>query len=168
MIFRQYHEILSGLKTETRRIHRPRMTVGRDYAMVPKRGAPAWWFGHDDNIVGCVTNPREIIQQAYGRSTPEQGTVTSKQVNDIMRMDGYVQCRIRVLSIHQEPLFAIDHIGAAAEGVETRHDYAVLWEAINGSGSWRQNPDVWVIRFEVLPEVARLYALWRAQEDNDA
>ncbi len=33
--------------------------------------------------------------------------------------------------------------------------YRTLWESINGAGSWKKNPWVWVVNFEKLPEDGR-------------
>jgi hypothetical protein len=67
-------------------------------------------------------------------------------------------CRIklRIIDIRVERLQNISNEDAIAEGInmnetpciEAMNAYAILWESINGKGSWDKNPWVWVITFE--------------------
>lgn len=64
-----------------------------------------------------------------------------------------------VTGVRLERLQDISHDDACAEGIESQKGgaaacierYRELWESLNGVGSWRENPWVWVITFEVLP-----------------
>jgi hypothetical protein len=85
-------------------------------------------------------------------------------------------CRIflEVLTVRVERLQDISENDALAEGIDiftkdeklwkhglegwewssmtryAKEAYTILWEAINGKGSWEKNPWVWVIEFKVL------------------
>lgn len=46
-----------------------------------------------------------------------------------------------------------DHYGTCFDGRSYRDGFAILWDQINGPGSWAANPWVWVVGFErVTPE----------------
>jgi hypothetical protein len=128
MIFQQIDALLSGKKTQTRRIAKPteasishfqapdlirqvytyangrriKWNIGNDYAIVPKRGA-----------------------KSIGR-------------------------RVRITGIRREQLHAITEADAVSEGVGSVAQYRQLWESINGAGSWAKNPDVWVLTLELV------------------
>lgn len=65
---------------------------------------------------------------------------------------------LEVTSVRVERLHAITEDDARAEGVEAsngaapsgwaRHNFADLWESINGPESWEANPFVWVVGFK--------------------
>ena len=57
---------------------------------------------------------------------------------------------LRVTDVRVERLQAISEADARAEGVASVAEYAALWDAINGAGSWAANPWVWAIGFEVV------------------
>jgi len=66
---------------------------------------------------------------------------------------------LEVTGVRAERLQEITEKGADAEGVSTDAiiecegavgAYSVLWEKINGKGSWEANPWVWVYRFKLL------------------
>ena len=67
---------------------------------------------------------------------------------------------LEVIAVRVERLQDISEADAVAEGVdfaghtdEIMHDYSpderfsMLWESINGAGSWNENPWVWVVEF---------------------
>lgn len=65
---------------------------------------------------------------------------------------------LEVTGVRVERLQDISKADAIAEGVNAKHtadasytareSYAVLWEQINGPGSWDANPWVWVVEFK--------------------
>jgi hypothetical protein len=71
---------------------------------------------------------------------------------------------LEVTGVRVERLQTITEADARAEGVERtdeltgtaddilslRHAYSLLWEQINGAGSWESNPFVWCISFSVV------------------
>lgn len=130
--------------------------VGRDYAVSPGRGFPGAWV--------CFDHPRygyDIWEGSDPVST-DSGLVDWRK---IAAGQGYQPLRIRLLEIRREPLQAITLEDVIAEGIpqytlargvlsetppDPRWKYRELWESINGAGSWDANPDVWVLRFEVV------------------
>lgn len=172
MIFRQIDEILNGTKTQTRRVVKPSQfylypddwpggvysasdydaddgswsgnarfvyIVGRTYAVVPKRGMPAvWWCNYND----------------YGRKVPVyRADVKIADRDSYKTLGGWKPLRIRITAIRREPLQSITEADALAEGVESVEAYRALWESINGKtkgARWADNPDVWVLTFEVV------------------
>ncbi len=65
--------------------------------------------------------------------------------------------RLRILSVHQEPLLNISEEGAKAEGYSSREGYLEAFYRINNLSPHRQFYTfqdeilVWVVRFEVVP-----------------
>lgn len=64
-------------------------------------------------------------------------------------------CRtvLEITEIRVERLQEISEEDARAEGIQevgigAVHDFMILWESINGQGSWELNPWVWVIAFK--------------------
>gem|GEM_PF-6950604 len=60
--------------------------------------------------------------------------------------------RLTVTAVHAEPLHAITPAGCIAEGVpaddpDPLDAYRGVWETIHDTGSWRNNPDVYVYAF---------------------
>ena len=157
MIFKQVDEILSGQKTQTRRVVKPgegmyeaslaltaagnvKWAVGKTYAVVPKRGLPGVWWS--DLYLGSVSHPLVIEKpdaatQAYRIET------------------GWRPLRIRILAIRQGRLQDITEADAKAEGVADVAAYRELWESINGKtpgARWDANPTVFVLEFELVRE----------------
>ena len=73
---------------------------------------------------------------------------------------------LEVTGVRVERLRDISEADAAAEGVRQdygepfdatqtisdRRRYELLWETINGKGSWDLNPFVWVVEFKRVPQ----------------
>ena len=108
----------------------------------------ALWYEADDQ-------PRN-----NGRGTKFKGKLRSSihMPRDASRIT------LEITSVHVERLQEIDIADAQAEGVSDTGafildgegneqggpiaEYAVLWDQINGPGSWEENPWVWVIEFK--------------------
>jgi hypothetical protein len=160
MIFRQYEEILRGEKTQTRRLHTPRVKVGRTYAAVPKRGHPAHWFRQIHITTTRIENPREYVCMA---NVWEYDNLTAAQANRWLAKNNGIQFRIEIVDIRREPLNLITPEDALAEGVGSIEEYAVLWNTINRKPGtrWEDHPDVCVITFKLADGVAEAYQRWR-------
>ena len=132
MIFIPKHilKIINGTKTETRRIVKPGEEHLREFVMTPN-GNVKW-------------RVRDSYAVQPGRGKP-------------CHIHNGKPLRIKILSIHREPLQAITRDGAWLEGITGASsrpitDYRKLWDSINKRPGtrWDDNPQVWVIKFEVL------------------
>jgi hypothetical protein len=88
-----------------------------------------------------------------------------------------IRTKLEVVSLHAERLQDISEVDAKAEGAKKmamvgscdsifphppfpqvddrgtyKFGYQILWESINGAGSWDLNPWVWVIKFKRIPQ----------------
>lgn len=161
MIFKQVSEIISGQKTQTRRVVKSEERM----AKVPS-GTPLEFMEIGTSwgdIVAIRQNNRfkwrlfwsyAVVSKPGTRGVMwEPGTgkwYVPESVEDVR--EGYVPLRVRVTGIRREPLQAITEADARAEGVESCGDYLRLWQSINDRAGvrWHDNPDVWVITFEVV------------------
>lgn len=160
MIFKQVDEILSGQKTQPRRVCNPgegmykdtlalsesgavKWAVGKTYAVVPKRAQRTvlWtrllsgfvWESPGDRLIGGKYWPADERAQ-------------------YLTSAGYQPLRIRITAIRQERLQAITEADAKAEGVGSIEEYRALWERINGKtpgARWADDPLCWVLTFGV-------------------
>lgn len=103
ILFREEHvaPILSGRKTQTRRLGERRWNVGATHQCKTKL------FGGEPFARVYIT-------------------------------------RVRKTGLHDLPQRDIH-----AEGYSTRKEFIAVWERINGVGSWKDNPDVWVVEFRL-------------------
>jgi len=159
MIFTQIRKIVERIKIQTRRIVKPgehlvwndddnhhhfvltpggriKWRVGQDYAVQPGRGYHGVFYDIDTGAV-------------YGRGY--------EPLNDATRECRFIRpLRIKILSLHYpERLQTISSYDVIAEGMggdTSRADYERLWDNINKQPGtrWHDNPNVWVIKFEVL------------------
>lgn len=134
MIFKQIDEILSGKKTQTRRVER----VDYAYSYYAPNG-----LDHIHTIYLWNEDGTDFRKYLYIGQThaivPKRG---AKSIPD---------GRIRILDIRQERLHAITEADARAEGVGSISEYRELWESINGKSKhyrWDANPYVNVITFQ--------------------
>lgn len=177
MIFKQIDEILSGQKTQTRRVckesehlyfrvqigaaalhevlvypsYRIKWQVGRTYAVVPKRGLPTVWWREKDGRVELLHEHSEY--SALREFMAPMSQRTRRMAFDDIRNVGWQPLRIRITAIRREPLQSITEDDAWAEGVFNVEEYKFLWHSINGKtkgARWQDNPNVWVLTFEVV------------------
>jgi hypothetical protein len=90
------------------------------------------------------------MPRAASRITLEVTGVRVERVQDISEADATAEgtpCYVcdRPMDGRSEDDCHCFHRRAAAS------DYRMLWESINGAGSWDANPWVWVIEFRRLP-----------------
>lgn len=165
MLFKQIDEILSGQKTQTRRISKY-----SDYAL-------AWRESGEVQCVAVVTRrpnngewdtlhgkPLEKIDGVYwpiparwyvgntyavqtGRGKPgvwwrtNAGRVqylanpTTYFSHNELALDGWQPLRIRITAIRKEQLQDISEADARAEGVGSVKEYRALWDTVNGKGA---------------------------------
>ena len=182
MFFTPEHisEIISGAKTQTRRIVKPSETEGYDgyvqninevytrYMQKPKTlDTPIeayrlkWMVGRDYAVTPGVGKPGVWWH-------PVDKAVTWHIIrNDSDRRYGWEPLRIRLLAIRQEALQNISLEDCAAEGIrpytfakgmmsdtppDPRWAYMTLWDSINTRKGtrWDDDPQVWVLTFEVV------------------
>lgn len=156
MIFKQVKEIMTGQKTQTRRIwnegdwtficgyrelpnerdqpiyseicsakNRIRYQREKDYAVIPKRGAPALWIAPDDSL---VYDWRKLAVERYRSDTSEMGMV------ELLKRDGYRPLRIKITELRRERVQSISEEDAIAEGIalETKTGVHVSGNAQRG------------------------------------
>ena len=146
-IIRPYHnapeirKVNTVLKDERLRV---KWEEGRTYAVVPKRGARAVWWRR-------MASPGRLIETIY--DTKFHPAIREMPDSDLLRA-GYLQARIKLLAIRQEPLQDITHADALAEGVGSVEEYRELWDSINNRKGlrWDDNPLVWVLTFEAVKD----------------
>ncbi len=166
MIFKQIDEILSGQKTQTRRVCNPgegmykdtlalresgavKWAVGKTYAVVPKRGKPSVWWKR----VGTVALTHNGMHEYHYPSNPDAAAIALPVTRAELEKRGFQPLRIRITAIRQERLQDISEADAKAEGVADVEAYRALWQAINGKtpgARWDANPQVFVLEFEVV------------------
>lgn len=117
---------------------------------VPMRDAPIHYVADDNgkpttNVVSPDTGNKWLWRHKVARFMPSWASRITLLVTDV-----------RV-----EHLQSISFTDAKAEGTiyekgytDPRDAFRVLWESINGAGSWQENPFVWVITFQRLLTIA--------------
>lgn len=152
MIFKQYAEVLLSEKTLTTRVRLPaHIAVGKEWAIVPKRAAPAWWL-HPFNREIITSNMAYHLFSTYTVIQRPSGKPPKMRPEDY----GYVQARIKIAAYWQTPLQQMTELEALDEGVASVDAYSRLWNSINKAKGvrWEDNPQVWRIRFSVTKDVA--------------
>lgn len=163
--------ILDGRKTQTRRIVKDESKAKRDidgiywgcpYGLIGDR---LWvretWF---DNL--CPRTPADGLNEVYYRADGEAheqfpGDYMDMRWTPSIHMPRWAsRITLEVTGVRVERLNEIDADDVFAEGALTtdyewwhvdlmvRQQFQILWESINGPGSWAANPWVWVIEFK--------------------
>lgn len=147
--------ILAGGKTQTRRIHHPKMA---DKPCPYGVTGDTLWVRE----TFCEVNGKLI----YKASAPKDFIPPRGWQPSIFMPRENSRLQLKILDTWVEPLNSISEEDARAEGIiqleNGRHfvdginatkasdAFKMLWERINGADSWERNPNVWVIEFEVI------------------
>lgn len=128
MIFKQIHEIVSGQKTQTRRVVKP----GEEARYFPW-GEIEWVGSSNGKAKWRLWNDYAVVPKRGARTYIHEGH----------------PLRIVITGIRQERLHDITEEDAQAEGVRDCAEYKRLWRSINKTRGtrWDDNPLVWVIEF---------------------
>jgi len=125
-------------------------------------------FTYGDSLGRELQDPRTICYQA---TTPRDHRIMKQIVPVLWRPSIHLprwasRILLEVTAVRVERLQDISQADAIAEGAPPSHPsidrvsrefgypdfsrswYAQLWEQINGAGSWKANPWVWVIEFK--------------------
>jgi hypothetical protein len=143
MIFKQWQDVLDGVKTQTRRVLKPGEQVvafthnGTEITLLhPAILARVDGAGWSDVAIHAVNNASGRSKHVVGREYP----IIPKRAE--MAVGSFLLEGIRV-----ERLQVISQVDAKAEAVADVDAYRSLWESINGKepGSrWEDNPVVLV------------------------
>jgi len=131
--------------------------------------APKRFADPDDSCVPDYDNDlRYVSYKADGHSEDAMRDYKLKWTPSIHVPRWASRLMLRIISVRVERLNDISHEDAIAEGIQVDecghairpHDsinwggaasaFAELWESINGADSWKLNPWIWVIEFEVI------------------
>lgn len=155
MIFKQWEQII-GLeqppKNETRRgvkdnegcTYAPDGSIS-EVGYIPLGGGNwrrKWYIGQRLPLMTGRGKP------AVWRCRMDRGSVWQYSIAPGKGCGVWARCYITVTSLAREPIQDITETGAIREGVKDVARYQVLFESINGAGSWAANGDVWVMGFE--------------------
>lgn len=88
--------------------------------------------------------PSIFMRRWMSRITLELTGVRVERLNEISEEDAEAEGVVGCARQNSYP--------RGCEGLPQRAEYAILWESINGSGSWGANPWVWVLEFERVEE----------------
>lgn len=126
-------------------------------ADIPIDGGSCLFYRADDGIVGGCTasqrakswRPAIHMPRAASRITLEVVGVRVERLQDISEADAIAEGVDRFPGCRQDDdAAAFNRIGPVDNDSFPIARYAVLWEQINGTGSWDANPWVWVVEFK--------------------
>lgn len=174
MIIKQYLDVITGRKTQTRRM-KPTYNVGSVLSVVPKMYQPAVWYRFNDNgDVDVVLDAIRHVPTFNGyHSEVDYDNTTRIDRRDSLKERGYIPLKIRITGKREECLQDISELDARAEGVywsgksllweANAHGkvftgyspmacYANLWNSINTKkgARWEDNPIIYVYTFELV------------------
>lgn len=158
MIFkRQWELVLSGQKTQTRRLWKPDWAGEWKDTIWKDRKADAWATEYFC-LYRFIDPPTEKRRMDYWLD--QLLPVIPKRTQPAIRM-GTEMARVKVMRLKREPLQCMSEADAIAEGVSSIEAYKALWESMNGKtkgARWADNPTVVVISFERTPETLMAWA----------
>lgn len=159
--------ILEGRKTQTRRVIKPQPEADLD----PSTVVAAWDAGFidekcqygktGDHLWVCENfwidkKTGEILGYCADDEGKYSKNKTVEKMPSVYMSRSESRITLEITDIRVERLQDISEEDALAEGFASDGDesakiwYSMLWDKINGIGSWDKNPFVWVIEFKVL------------------
>jgi hypothetical protein len=120
---------------------------------LPPRDIPqthVWYMADDGYKAESRYRQGMHMPRWASRITLEITSVRVERLQDISEVDAIAE---GVESLRAERIYWKDYSNPAGKGVESLTaasalaSYRTLWEAINGTGSWQDNPWVWVVEF---------------------
>lgn len=145
MIFKQINEILTGKKTQTRRIAKPSESWAKALSLtIVGKGSGGWL----ETSPLYASNPVTNIASVYSGKRVKWRVGNTYAIVPKRGAAGIGQ-RIQIDALRLEYLQSITEADAQAEGVASVEEYKALWNSINGANSWNENPLVWVITFRM-------------------
>jgi hypothetical protein len=113
-----------------------RADVGRDM------NANAWEQGRLEGVPRYKWRPSIFMPRTASRITLEVTDVRVERLREISESDAGAE-GIR----YEAGSYEVDWMTPRERGLKRVADYRLLWESINGAGSWDANPWVWVVSF---------------------
>jgi hypothetical protein len=100
---------------------------------------------------GLKWNPSIFMPRAASRIQLEITGIRVERLNDISEEDAIREGAESLIADNvTEQDKALLDLPLYDIGNPYRNGYALLWESINGAGSWAANPYVWVVEFKVI------------------
>jgi hypothetical protein len=169
--------ILDGSKTQTRRVvkQQPKHAPFQTEDSIHELGAE--WFTSHGWVGKCPygqPGDQLWVRETWSKCFQRAGSSDPAYLYKADLKDGWqylmgpkwkpsihmfrVASRIQleIVSVRVERLNDCSEADAGAEGAYTDpacpayDSYATLWDSINGAGSWKANPWVWVVEFKVI------------------
>lgn len=149
--------LLSGDKTQTRRIAKtiankqkalfanPFGNTGDRLWVKEAWSTPPEW----DHLKPSQLGRQQLKAVRY---RADEGPISMGKTRSSLFMPRAVsRILLEIVDVRMERLQDISEPDALEEGVhgpDAIRNYANLWDSINGNGSWRRNPLVWVVSFK--------------------
>lgn len=143
-------------------------TPGYDHEADHENGPRVSLIYRADNVEVTVAAPTYELADEWERNYSEDGDTPPPWKPSIHMPRWASRITLEVVGVRVERLQDIDRAGALAEGIVdmstpshtafgtpgaslAQHPiraFQLLWESINGAGSWDANPWVWVVEFK--------------------
>lgn len=102
-------------------------------------------------LEGWKWKPSIFMRREHSRITLEITNVRVERLQDISSSDAVAEGVASESGLLGSDLFGLhnwaDHLRIPYGDSYARARYAMLWQSINGPGSWDKNPFVWVVEF---------------------